>query len=100
MLTQARAWHPAMEITMSDISENKLNDMKIMLKIIMEHNDQWNWYKVSRACFGRLSSPANLDLKELLQLKLVEEVPANDGDMSCLSITEHGKAFLVNNPQS
>lgn len=67
---------------------------RLLLEMIYAHDGEWNWYKLGRACLGRLDSPADFTLTPLLHSGLVEEVRFENEPLPRLRITAAGKAVL------
>ena len=65
----------------------------VILGVILEHDGEWNWYKVGRRCMN-LVNPDQLSLKSLIDGNLVEERLVDDEPLPRLFVTELGKSIL------
>jgi hypothetical protein len=65
----------------------------IILRIILEHDGEWNWYKVGRRCMSLLD-PGQIDLKSLKDAHLVSEHRVDGEPLPRLRITGEGKTVL------
>lgn len=67
---------------------------QILLEAIHTHDNQWNDYKLGRACLFRLEIPADVTLRPLLDAELIEERSVEDEPSPRLFITDAGKGAL------
>lgn len=65
----------------------------VILQIILEHDGEWNWYKVGRRCMSLLD-PDQITLKPLKDAHFVSEHRIEGEPLPRLRITEEGKSFL------
>lgn len=69
---------------------------QILLETLCQHDGEWNWYKLGRACITLLDSPADLTLTPLVKAGFIEERPVANEPLPRLYVTAAGKAALQN----
>lgn len=63
------------------------------LKVIAEHDGQWNWHIFCRY-WTRHHDIATIDLKPLIENRLVEEIDVADELLPRLKLTEKGQQAI------
>lgn len=68
---------------------------RILLDWIARHPGAANWYDLGQACLGRLASPADFQLRPLLDAGLIEELARPGTPLKNLRATTEGTRALL-----
>lgn len=67
---------------------------RTLLEAISRHDGEWNDYKLGRACLAQLESPADFNLRPLLDAEYIEERRFEGEPLPRLYLTDRGKVAL------